>query len=1134
MQRISLVRIFSFLSIMFILLFGFNSFARNAPVTTAAIKLACPSSNTDVPITVNGFTSICAITLTIEYDPTKATFSSAVGHSSLAGMSITSNPISPTLAKIMVVWADVTPVTLPANATLLTLTMNYIGGSTNFTFNNTSGGGQDCEYADEFGYAMIDDPTASYYINGSINSLAVGATGSITGSSAVCAGANGVTYSVAAVTNATNYTWSLPSGFNIATGSGTNVITVNVSGSASSGNVSVTPSNTCGSGTPSPNYAVTVNPALPVSVVIAPSANPVCAGTSVTFTATPTNGGTTPVYQWKVNGIITGSNSATYAFIPSNNDVITCVLISNATPCATGSPATSNAITMVVNANQTVSVVISASANPVCAGTSVTFTATPTNGGTTPSFQWKVNGTNAGTNIATYTYIPVNNDLLTCILTSNAVCVSGNPATSNAVTMTVNPLLPVSVSIAVSANPVCTGTSVTFTATPVNGGTTPSYQWKVNGNNAGGNTATYTYTPGNNDLVTCVLASNATCPTGNPATSNTVTMTVNPLLPVSVSIAASATSVCPGTSVTFTATPVNGGTAPVYQWKVNGINVGTNSVTYAYVPLNNDVVTCLMTSNATPCATGSPATSNAITMAVSTNLPVSISISASANPVCAGIPVTFTATPANGGTAPSYQWKVNGTNAGTNIPTYTYNPANNDVVTCQLTSNAECVSGNPATSNPVTMTVNANLPVSVSIAASDNPVCAGASVTFTSTPVNGGTAPEYQWIVNGTNVGTNNATYSYIPANNDQVTCVLTSNVTCPTGNPATSNAVTMTVNPQLPVSVWIAASANPVCPGNTVIFTATPTNGGTAPIYQWRVNGTNTGSNSPVYSYIPADNDEVSCILTSNAAPCASGNPATSNTIIMTINSSLPASVAVSASSNPACTGNTVTFTATPTNGGPAPLYQWNVNGTNVGTNNEIYAYIPVSGDVIYVVMTSSLTCATGNPATSNQVTMTVNPVPPAPVVTSSSDTLRSSAPDGNQWYFEGNPISGATGQIHVATLTGWYWSIVTLNVCPSDTSNHEYVIVTGIEEIRTISVKVFPIPNNGKFKVSIATQTPQRMTLFVCNWLGQYIGKPIEVIVNKNYEQTLDLRPLPDGVYFLEIRNSEQRIVRKILVNR
>jgi hypothetical protein len=93
--------------------------------------------------------------------------------------------------------------------------------------------------------------------------------------------------------------------------------------------------------------------------------------------------------------------------------------------------------------------------------------------------------------------------------------------------MNVNPNLPVSLTIAASANPVPDGNSVTFTATPINGGTAPSFQWKVNNVNAGTNSYTFTYTPLNNDVVTCSLASSLTCSTGNPATSNPVTMIVN-------------------------------------------------------------------------------------------------------------------------------------------------------------------------------------------------------------------------------------------------------------------------------------------------------------------------------------------------------------------------------------------------------------------------------------------------------------------------------------------------------------------------------------------------------------------------------------------------------------------------------
>jgi len=100
--------------------------------------------------------------------------------------------------------------------------------------------------------------------------------------------------------------------------------------------------------------------------------------------------------------------------------------------------------------------------------------------------------------------------------------------------------------------------------------------------------------------------------------------------------------------------------------------------------------------------------------------------------------------------------------------------------------------------------------VGVSISASANPICSGLSVSITAIPVNGGSSPTFQWMKNGTNItGATNSTYSYIPANNDNISCLLTSNVPCATGNPATSNTVTLIVNspPTVPVAGTHASS---------------------------------------------------------------------------------------------------------------------------------------------------------------------------------------------------------------------------------------------------------------------------------------------------------------------------------------
>ena len=74
---------------------------------------------------------------------------------------------------------------------------------------------------------------------------------------------------------------------------------------------------------------------------------------------------------------------------------------------------------------------------------------------------------------------------------------------------------------------------------------------------------------------------------------------------------------------------------------------------------------------------------------------------------------------------------------------------------------------------------------------------------------------------------------------------------------------------PGLPADVTISAYSKPFLPGSSGDLHRHPINGGSNPTYQWQVNGINVGTNSPVYSYIPAPNDSIRCIMTSNLAMC-------------------------------------------------------------------------------------------------------------------------------------------------------------------------------------------------------------------------------------------------------------------------
>ena len=233
--------------------------------------------------------------------------------------------------------------------------------------------------------------------------------------------------------------------------------------------------------------------------------------------------------------------------------------------------------------------------------------------------------------------------------------------------MVVNPVVVPSVSVVASpSGAICSGTSVAFTATPTNGGTTPTYQWQVNASNVGtGGTIFTSTTLSSGDIVTCIMTSNATCPSTATVTSSGITMTVTPTVTPAVSIVSSPVSpICSGTSVTYTATPTNGGTTPTYQWQVNGSNVGTGGTTYTTTTLaNGDIVTCIVTSNAT-CASPLTGTSTGITMTVNPT-PATPTISVSGSTLTSSSPTGnqwyLNGVIIPGATSQNYTFTANGT-----------------------------------------------------------------------------------------------------------------------------------------------------------------------------------------------------------------------------------------------------------------------------------------------------------------------------------------------------------------------------------------------------------------------------------------------------------------------------------------
>lgn len=239
----------------------------------------------------------------------------------------------------------------------------------------------------------------------------------------------------------------------------------------------------------------------------------------------------------------------------------------------------------------------------------------------------------------------------------------------------------------------CGNGNINFSTPPVNGAT--AYQWLVNGQNAGiGGNRFNSNALANTDVVNCIVSGYYPCTPGSAVISNSIKVSdvkQNYLIPgVSIDPVTQA-YFCPGTAFTLTATPVNGGTSPVYKWMINGIATSETSAVYSSSNFRDgDVITCTMTSDL-PCL-DQPVTSAPVVLRSFLAVPPILTITSSAiAPACKGSPVTFTAG-YTGPPNPDYQWSVNGKAAGTNSSAFTTSTLNDgDQITCEAKTTGSCM-----------------------------------------------------------------------------------------------------------------------------------------------------------------------------------------------------------------------------------------------------------------------------------------------------------------------------------------------------------------------------------------------------------------------------------------------------------
>ncbi len=109
--------------------------------------------------------------------------------------------------------------------------------------------------------------------------------------------------------------------------------------------------------------------------------------------------------------------------------------------------------------------------------------------------------------------------------------------------------------------------------------------------------------------------------------------------------------------------------------------------------------------------------------------------------------------------------------------------------------------------------------------------------------------------------------------------------------------------------------------------------------------------------------------------------------------------------------------------------------------------------------------------------------------------------------------------------------------NDCGMGPYSEDFTVIvadpTGIAKIDEKAINIYPNPSKGQFVLELSSIEPVNYQLSVVNLLGiDVLQKTIEV--SGAYSETIDITALPEGVYYLYLRNEQQSVVRKLIIQK